>query len=113
MMQRLHHQSCERKHRLLNMLTTGIVAAILLGGRPSAAQFTTGSLGGTVTDPTGAAVADAKVMVRNTETALTRTVQSASDGGFLFSSLPVGVYNLTVEKAGFSTYVQEGVVLHI
>src|SRR6266568_1623179 len=103
--------SAARIIQRLSTVAIVLVGAALLSNQPLIAQFTTGSLGGSVTDATGAAVADAKVVVRNRDTALTRSVQSATDGGFLFSSLPVGTYNLTVEKTGFSTYVQEGIVL--
>src|SRR5437867_449888 len=97
--------------RTLSTVAVALVGVVLLSSPPLVAQFTTASLGGTVIDPSGAAVPNAKVGVRNKDTALTRSVESASDGGFLFSSLPVGTYRLTVEKAGFATYVQDGIEL--
>lgn len=75
------------------------------------AQYTTATLGGTVSDTSGAVIADAKISVKNTETGLQRDTQSGSNGGFTFTALPVGKYQLTVEKAGFSKYVQSGITL--
>ena len=88
-----------------------VIGAAILSPPPLVAQFTTASLGGTVTDPSGAAIPNAKVDVRNKETGLARSVQTANDGGFLFPNLPVGTYTLTAEATGFATYIQEGIVL--
>ncbi len=80
---------------------------------PLAAQFTTASLAGTVTDATGAVVPDATVTINNVDTGLTVTVSTEPTGAYLFSRLPIGNYELTVEKAGFSTYVQAGITLTV
>ena len=76
-------------------------------------QYTTASLGGTVVDQSGAAIADAKVTVLNTDTGFTQTVSSGAGGEYLFSRLPVGSYRLTVEKEGLTTYVQSGIQLTV
>src|SRR5262245_42722594 len=86
---------------------------ILLCITPLSAQFTTASLGGTVRDSSGAAVTDARVTVRNTETGFTQVVGSDAAGAFLFSRVPVGGYELRVEKAGFTSYVQSGIRLTV
>jgi hypothetical protein len=70
-------------------------------------------LGGTVTDSSGAAVSEAKVTVQNQGVGLTKTAVTLADGSFLLPALPIGSYQVTVEKAGFSTYVQRGVVLAV
>src|SRR5262249_46120441 len=77
------------------------------------AQFTTASLGGEVRDPSGSAVPEARVTVRNVETGFTQTVVSDAAGAFLFSRVPVGNYELRVEKAGFTGYVQSGIHLTV
>ena len=66
------------------------------------AQFTNANLGGTVTDPSGAPVAEAAITVTNTDTGLQRSTTSDGSGEYLFTALPVGHYQITVEKAGFS-----------
>src|SRR5262249_54992009 len=89
-----------------------ILFLFLLAGMISA-QYTTASLGGAVRDSTGAVVADARVTARNTETGFAQTVTSDATGSFLFSRLPVGGYELRVEKPGFSAYVQSGIQLTV
>jgi hypothetical protein len=74
-------------------------------------QYTTASLGGTVLDPSGATVADAKVMVQNLDTGLQKETQTGTEGTFTFTALPVGRYQVTVEKAGFARYLQSGITL--
>jgi hypothetical protein len=80
---------------------------------PLLAQYNTASLGGTVLDTSGASVPNATVTVENKNTGLTKTTTTGTDGAFLFPSLPVGNYRLTVELAGFTTYVQEGITLEV
>src|SRR5262245_6524766 len=76
-------------------------------------QFTTASLNGVVRDTTGSSVPEARVTVLNKETGFTRTDTSGNDGAFHFPVLPVGTYRLTVERQGFSTYIQEGITLTV
>src|ERR1700730_12458864 len=90
-----------------------IAAVLLLAGLPLSGQFTSASLNGIVKDATGSIVPDAKVTVANTDTGFTRTDKAGGDGAFLFPVLPIGTYKLTVEKTGFSTYVQEGITLTV
>src|SRR5437867_5629619 len=80
---------------------------------PLAAQFTTASLAGTVLDSSGAAIPEAAVSVRNLETGFKQATASNSTGGFLFPRLPVGAYELKVEKEGFGAHVQSGIVLTV
>lgn len=75
------------------------------------AQYTTATLSGAVTDPSGGAVSDARVAVQNLATGLQRETQSGGNGDFTFPALPVGTYQLAVEKPGFSKYVQSGITL--
>ncbi|MDQ6704764.1 MAG: TonB-dependent receptor, partial [Acidobacteriota bacterium] len=77
------------------------------------AQYTNGTLGGTVSDPAGGAVPDATVTIRNQETGYTKSIHTIADGQFLFPATPLGSYKLTVEKPGFSTYVQNGLTLSL
>src|SRR5216684_2008415 len=90
-----------------------IATVLLLAGLPLSGQFTSASLNGIVKDASGSIVPDARVTVANTYTGFTRTDKASGDGAFLFAVLPIGTYKLTVEKAGFSTYVQEGITLTV
>lgn len=97
----------------LKFFAPSLFVSIVLAAIPAVAQYTTASLAGTVVDPTGAVVPAAKVSIQNGDTGLTRATQTGSDGGFVFPSLPTGPYHLTVEKAGFQTYIQNGIVLTV
>ena len=77
------------------------------------AQYNLASLGGNVLDPTGAAVPEAKITIKNAGTGLTRVTTSSANGAFVLPALPVGTYTLTVEKPGFTTQVREGIVLAV
>ena len=63
----------------------------------------TGSITGTVSDPSGAAVPGATVTLTNTGTAQTRAVQTNESGIFSFPDLPIGTYTMDIAKAGFAT----------
>src|SRR6266436_61480 len=76
-------------------------------------QVTTGTLLGTVQDPSGAAIHGAKVTARNLQTGLTRLVLSDEDGGYAINLLPVGNYSIRVESAGFKSEERSAVVLQI
>ena len=75
------------------------------------AQSSTGSISGTVTDEKGSVIPNAAVSVRNTDTGFARTVQTNSEGGYRFTNLPVGAYQVTVEVANFGKFVQTGILL--
>src|SRR5260370_30246654 len=67
------------------------------------AQVQNGQFTGTVTDPTGAAIANAKVTVTNPATDLNLTATTNSSGNYTVKEVPIGSYKLTVEAAGFKT----------
>lgn len=87
--------------------------AIVWVAQSLSAQVTTGEILGVVRDATGAAVTEARVVVRNLETNATREMSSGLDGRFRFPQLPVGSYQVTVEKAGFARYIQGPIVLRL
>lgn len=73
----------------------------LLSTAPLLAQTPTAVVNGTVVDPTGAAVPDAKVRVVNQETNVATEKISGGNGTFTIINLLPGNYILTVEKSGF------------
>ncbi len=60
-----------------------------------------GAINGTVTDPSGAAVAGAAVTATDTATNIAHNTVATSDGAFSFQDLPLGTYTVTVTAAGF------------
>ena len=76
-------------------------------------QYTTARLSGTVQDNSGAAVPGATVTVEQVGTGYKQQVKSGEAGEYLFPSLPVGDYQLTVEMTGFNTYLQKGIALQV
>jgi len=77
------------------------------------AQETTGSLQGTVKDPTGAAVPGAIVSVTTPTLVGVKTEQTDSKGNYHFSNLPPGAYVVTVDAKGFKTLKQSGLVIEV
>jgi hypothetical protein len=94
------------------MLNRLVMIALVFGALASA-QYTTASLGGTVTDATGARVAGAKISIKNIDTGFAVNTDAGDDGSFLFPRLPIGSYELTADKPGFTTYVQKGIQLTV
>ena len=85
----------------------------LLAGGLAFAQNSTGGIGGTVHDPTGANVPGAKVRATDEANGFTRTSDTNDLGEFSFSSLPVGSYSVEVEKEGFRRTLQSGINVEI
>jgi hypothetical protein len=80
---------------------------------PVRAVGPTGKVVGTVTDPTGAPVAGAKVTIINEGTNESRAAISDDNGNFTFPILAVGNYTVKVEATGFQGYLQKGIVLQV
>jgi hypothetical protein len=73
----------------------------------------TTSLGGNVTDPSGAAVPAATVHLVNTATRMSKSVTADTQGRYLFNLLAPGTYDLDVSAAGFAQYHQTGITLDV
>ena len=89
-----------------------ISLCILMFALTAMAQIQNGQFAGTVTDPSGAAVANAKITIANAATGLSVTATSNATGGFQVSELPPGTYKITIEAAGFKTFSDVGVTLN-
>ena len=73
----------------------------------------TGQMTGTVHDPSGASIANAKVTVSSPDRGITRVTNTNTDGDYLVGGLPPGSYNLEVSASGFRTYKAQGIVLRV
>ncbi len=77
------------------------------------AQGDRGTITGTVTDPTGAVVPNANIVVTNTDTSAVYQVATTSTGNYTLANLPVGTYVLTVESQGFKKFNRPGLVIQV
>jgi hypothetical protein len=92
---------------LLSLIILSLSAASL-------AQELAATLTGTVTDASGALVSGATVVVHSEETgADVRSVTTSSTGSFNITNLPAGRYTVTVNNAGFQTFVAKDVILNV
>jgi hypothetical protein len=72
-----------------------------------------GQILGTVTDPSGAVVPNAKVTVVEEFTGLSRSTVSTAVGSYTLAQLPVGTYSVTAEASGFKTATTKGITLDV
>jgi hypothetical protein len=83
----------------------GLVCGLVLTV-PAHADNVYASIRGTVVDPSGAVVPDAKLTAKNVATGLTYAAASNKSGSFAFLQLPIGDYSVQVERAGFKTFTE-------
>jgi hypothetical protein len=98
---------------MLKLRNLTCVLATLLVALTVSAQQITGSIRGTVSDPSGAVVQGASVTAHQTETGLTRAATTDRGGNYVLLELPVGHYRLEVAAKSFQKYVQEGISLNV
>jgi hypothetical protein len=79
------------------------VVVLVCGGSATFAQEVTGSVTGTVTDASGAAVAGATITAKSVDRGISYTGVSNDSGIYRIAQLPAGNYDLRVEKSGFQT----------
>ncbi|MGB8581998.1 MAG: TonB-dependent receptor [Candidatus Sulfotelmatobacter sp.] len=92
-------------------LTLFLIA--LLTSLNAAGQQITGSIRGTVTDPSGAIVRAATVTAKQIETGLTRVAITDHQGEYVLVELPIGHYQLEAQAKGFQKYLQQGISLDV
>jgi len=99
-------------------MSRGPIVAFLLGLSLSTLVFSTlawgqasSTINGSVTDPSGSSIPNAKITITEVETSLARTTVSNSDGLYVISSLRPTNYTLSVEAQGFRTFTQTGITL--
>jgi hypothetical protein len=87
-----------------------------LGGllvTPALAQVTSGSLTGVVSDPSGAVVPEAKVVLTDTNKGYDYPAKTDAVGRYLITNLPPSTYTLSVEAPGFKSFKQQDVVVDV
>src|SRR5277367_1342238 len=103
--------------RVLISLTCAVVlaACLLLAGPVAHAQGVgvSGSVSGTVTDPTGAVIPKGTVTAEDAARGIRITASIDSNGEYRFSNLPPGTYSLTAQIQGFQSQIQKGVAISV
>ncbi len=89
------------------------LAPLFIFAAPAVAQINTASLTGQVTDANGGAAGGATVTAQNKATNVSQSVTTDAGGNYIFVSLPVGVYSVSVEATGFKKAVNESVRLEV
>ena len=95
--------------RRLRTALMALVCAAVLSCLPVHAQEGGGILMGSVTDSAGSLIPGAEVSVVNTGTQLTRSTKTDGLGNYVFSALPVGLYDVNVAHGGFASVKNTGV----
>ena len=90
-----------------------LLAASLTTGLAFGQSANTGEIKGTVVDSSGAVVAGATVTITDVQTGVSTVTTTNSDGIYDAPSIPIGQYKVTFSKAGFRTFVREGLALQI
>ena len=96
----------------------GIGAKLLMGavlifcGAAAKAQ-TTGSISGTVSDPSGSVIPDTAIICRNVDTGVQQNAVTNVDGFYAFTTLPVGHYELDTFRPGFKPYKRTGLTIDV
>src|ERR1700687_3639660 len=92
---------------------TAVCAVLLSTPAFPQADVSTASLRGTVSDETGALVANAEVKVTSAERGVEHTVTTSASGVYLVPFLTPGVYDVRIQSKGFETHILKGVQLTV
>ncbi len=100
-------------HRLSMTRAFLALTLLLLAVTLAGAQTFRGTILGTVTDASGANVPGATVTVHNNDTGLVRMTETQTDGSYRIPELPIGTYDVTIEKSSFRTSVTKDVQVSV
>ena len=91
----------------------GLLLVSVLSLSSAFAADVTGRIKGTVSDPVGAVVAEAKVTITNQATGVKFTTVSQANGDYIFQQVPVGTYTVMVSAPNFKSFTATGIILNI
>lgn len=105
------HLSSTSRRVLFFLLLVSLIASL---SAVAVGQELAATLTGTVTDPSGALVPGATVLVHSEDTGTdVRTLTTSSTGNFNITNIPAGRYTVTVSGTGFQTFIANDVVLNV
>src|SRR5580658_10097491 len=90
-----------------------VTAILLVTGSACLAQVAGGTISGSVRDSSGRAIAGAQVAVKNSQTAILRSIDADNDGIYTAPNLVAGTYQVSASKEGFATLVRSGVLVTV
>ena len=99
--------------RIRQVLPLVVMVALLLSPSGAWSQSVYGKIAGTASDPSGAAVANARLTLTNLETSAKLTTETSASGEYAFVNISPGRYRMEGEKSGFKKFVREPIVVEI
>src|SRR5258708_5607564 len=100
----------QKLNRIRTLFPLAVCAVLCAGLAPASLRAQgLGTIIGTITDPTGAVIPNAKIVATNEGTQLSRNAASNEQGYYVIPSLQPTTYDLVVEASGFATYTQKGI----
>src|SRR5579871_4215739 len=90
-----------------------VASSLLVFTLAAFAQSDRGTITGTISDPTGAVVANAAIEARNVATGAVYQAASSATGNYTIAQLPAGAYEMTVTVPGFKKYVRGGLQVEV
>ncbi len=109
----LNERVTNRWMKRVGVVVSTAMCMLLLALPRASAQVDQGSITGTVQDPTGAVIPNAKVTLLNTDQGISLQTQSTASGVYIFSPVRVGHYSVTVVAPGFSTTTQQNLSVDV
>jgi hypothetical protein len=94
-------------------LTVLAMALLAVNLMPAFAQVAGGTLSGTITDPSGAEIPNAQVVIKDVATGVERTVTTNKDGFYIATNLLPAGYQVTISASGFNTEVKTGIKINV
>ena len=93
-----------------SFMVAAIVAIVVIfnaGAASAQSGGSSGSISGTIADPSGAVVANAGIEIHNAVSGFDRTTTTDANGRFSFPNVPFNPYHMTVTAQGFAPYAQD------
>jgi hypothetical protein len=96
-----------------NLIAAGVLLLGILVSVPVGAQVAGGTLSGTISDPSGAGIPQARVVIKNLATGVERSVTTNTDGFYTAPNLLPGEYQVTLDAKGFNTEIKTGITMTV